>query len=96
MLFCSLDNETCMYYHNFPSHRCTNWPDPGVLSEFLRSQLQEGKITYSEWVPEEVQTVRKKVIDQADVFVEKLTLKLQQLCRHHITSPKKRENSLNN
>jgi hypothetical protein len=88
MLVCSLDNESCMYYQNFPSHRCTDCPDPSVLSEFLRSKLQEEEITYSEWVSEEGQTLMEKVIDQADVFVEKLTLKLQQLCRHHYISDK--------
>ena len=88
MLVCSIDNESCMYYQNFPSHRCTDYPDPSVFSEFLRTKLQEEEITYSEWVSEEGKTLMKKVIDQADVFVEKLTLKLQQLCRHHYISDK--------
>ncbi|EFX80036.1 hypothetical protein DAPPUDRAFT_319088 [Daphnia pulex] len=80
--------DVIMMANNFPSHRCTDCPDPSVLSEFLRSKLQEEEITYSEWVSEEGQTLMKKVIDQADVFVETLTLKLQQLCRHHYISDK--------
>ncbi len=39
MLVCSLENETYMCYHNFPSHR----PDFSVFFE----------ITYSQWVSEE-------------------------------------------
>ncbi|KZR99644.1 Uncharacterized protein APZ42_004412 [Daphnia magna] len=88
MIVCSLDDENCIYYQDNPNLRCRNCTDPSVLSEFLRSQLTGDEVTYSEWISENGQTVMKKTIDTADDFVEKLSSKLQQLCRHHFVSHK--------
>ena len=86
MLVCSLSDENCMYYQNDTNYRCKNCPNPRDLTEYLQDKVYGAEITYSEWITEDGQTVMKKTIDTADLFVEKLTSILQKLCRHHFVS----------
>ncbi len=88
MLVCSLDEGIWMYYQNHSSLCCTNCHDSSELIEFLQSQLMGDELSYSEWISEEGQTMMKKTIDPVDVFVKKLTLKLQGFSQDNYMSDK--------
>jgi len=82
MLVCSIDDEECM------NNRCENCPDPSVLTEHLRSNIQSDEIIYSIWKVKEGQTVMEKDVKDADEFIEGLSQSLQELCRHHFVCEK--------